>query len=111
MNPIHPCHLIRRVAGVLAGLAALTASLTTGPAAFASQLRPDPPWQLTHHPLPLGHGGGPVYPAHVYTVVTGGMPRWQIALIAAAAALAAATVAVLVDRARAARRKTITAAS
>jgi hypothetical protein len=31
------------------------------------------------------------------------MPGWQIALIAAAAALAAATVAVLLDRARAAR--------
>jgi hypothetical protein len=32
------------------------------------------------------------------------MPGWQIALIAAAAALLAATVAVLADRTRAARR-------
>jgi LPS O-antigen subunit length determinant protein (WzzB/FepE family) len=35
----------------------------------------------------------------VHTVVVDGMPGWQIALIAAAAALAAATVAVLLDRA------------
>ena len=40
------------------------------------------------------------------TVVAGGMPGWQIALIAAA--LLAATIAVLVDRARAARRTVIT---
>jgi hypothetical protein len=35
--------------------------------------------------------------ARVHTIVAGGMPGWQIALIAAAAALAAA-VAVLLDR-------------
>ena len=39
------------------------------------------------------------------------MPGWQIALIAIGAALLAATVAVLVDRARAAHRKTITTAA
>jgi hypothetical protein len=39
------------------------------------------------------------------------MPGWQIALIAAGAALAAATLAVLADRARAAQEKTITAAA
>jgi hypothetical protein len=39
------------------------------------------------------------------TVVVGGMPGWQIALIAAGAALLAATVAVLLDRARATHRK------
>ena len=45
-----------------------------------------------------------------HIVVTGGMPGWQIALIAIGAALLAATAAVLADRAWAARRKTITAA-
>jgi hypothetical protein len=40
----------------------------------------------------------------IHTVVTGGMPGWQITLIAAGAALLAATLAVLLDRARAARR-------
>jgi hypothetical protein len=40
---------------------------------------------------------------------TGGMPGWQITLVAAAAALFAATIAVLADRAWAACRKTSTA--
>jgi hypothetical protein len=44
-------------------------------------------------------------------VVIGGMPGWQIALIAAGAALLAATAAVAVHRAWAARRKTVTAAA
>jgi hypothetical protein len=42
-------------------------------------------------------------PPQVPTAV-GSMPGWQIALIAAAAAILAAAVAVLLDRARAARR-------
>jgi hypothetical protein len=45
------------------------------------------------------------------TVVVGGMPGWQIALIAVGAALLAATVAVLLDRARASRRTAIAAAA
>ena len=43
-------------------------------------------------------------PPPVHTVIAGGMPGWQIALIAIAAAVVAAAVAVLLDRARAARR-------
>jgi hypothetical protein len=42
-------------------------------------------------------------PAQVHTI-SYGMPGWQITLIAIGAALAAAVVAVLLDRARAARR-------
>ena len=42
------------------------------------------------------------------TVVAGGMPGWQIALIAAGAALLAATLAVLADRARAAHGRVLT---
>jgi hypothetical protein len=37
-------------------------------------------------------------------ITAGGMPGWQITLIAAAAALAAAATAVVLDRARAGRR-------
>lgn len=37
------------------------------------------------------------------------MPGWQIALIAIGAALLAATVAVVLDRARATRRNAVTA--
>jgi hypothetical protein len=40
----------------------------------------------------------------VRTVIVGGMPGWQIALIAVAAAVVAAAAAVLLDRDRAARR-------
>jgi hypothetical protein len=47
----------------------------------------------------------------VHTVVIGGMPGWQIALIAAAAALIAAMVAMLMDRARTARRQSATTAA
>jgi hypothetical protein len=43
--------------------------------------------------------------------VVGGTPGWQIALIAIGAALLAATAAVLLDRARSARRNPATAAA
>ena len=59
-------------------------------------------------PLPPGGSGGdvttPPPPLQVHTVVAGGMTGWQIALIAIGAALLAATIAVLLDRARTARR-------
>jgi hypothetical protein len=45
----------------------------------------------------------------MHTVVVGGMPGWQIALIAIGAALFAATAAVLLDRARTTRRHPATA--
>jgi hypothetical protein len=66
-------------------------------------------------PPPGGSGGAPVPPAHhlapaVRTVVLGGMPGWQIALIAVAAALVAATAAVLLDRAAARYRVPVTPA-
>jgi hypothetical protein len=91
---------IRRIATVLAGLAAAVLLATP---AFA-RLVPDP-------------GAGYVAPAsvpvqvQVHTIVAGGMPGWQIALIAIGAALLAATVAVLADRGRAAHRNTIRAAA
>ena len=54
---------------------------------------------------------GPAQPAPtVHTVVVGGTPGWQIALIAIGAALVAATAAVLMDRARSARRQAAAAA-
>ena len=102
MNPIQ--HL-RRLASVAAGLAAALVAFATP--AFATTLRPPPGAPAV--PVPLGHLTGPVYP--VQTVVVGGMPGWQIALIAVAAALVAATAAVLLDRAWAARRHPVTAAA
>jgi hypothetical protein len=77
---------IRRCLGVLGALGgALFALAVTAPAALATL-------------DPGGPGGGPALVIH--TVVVGGMPGWQIALIAAAAAV----VAVLADRAWAGRR-------
>jgi hypothetical protein len=86
MNRIHRC------LGVVAALGGTLLTLAVAaPAALATI--PDP-----------GGGPGPgTLPASV-TVVTGGMPGWQIVLIAAGAALAAAVAAVLADRAWAARR-------
>jgi hypothetical protein len=115
MNPIRS---IRRLAAALAGLTgALLAFAAAAPAALA---RPGPPrsWQLAQppvHPLPPGWSSRPpLPPAHVHqfvpmpipvrTVVIGGMPGWQITLIAAGAALLTALLAVLLDRARTARR-------
>ena len=119
MNPVRH---VRRLAAALAGLAgALLALAAAAPAALA---RPGPPrsWQLAqpslhplppgwnkHPPLPPAHHG--LVPASVRTVVVGGMSGWQIALIAIAAALIAATVAVLADRAWTAHRKTVSAAA
>ena len=43
----------------------------------------------------------------IHTVVVGGMPGWQIALIAIVVAMVAAVTAVLADRAREARRRLV----
>ena len=88
---------IRRLAGILAGLAgALLASITAVPAAFGST-SPGP--------------AGPAVPLiSTHAVLTGGMPGWQITLIAVGAALLAAATAVFLDRARAGRHVTTSAA-
>ena len=54
-----------------------------------------------------GEGGVPVPPAGVRAVVAGGMPGWQIAMIAVGAALLAAAIAVLLDRGWSARRRAL----
>jgi hypothetical protein len=100
---------IRRIAVMLPGLAcALVAFAAAAPAALASV----PPGWNKHPPLPSRYVVGPLLgpnragypPVQLHTVVTGGMPGWQITLIAAGAALLAVVVTVLLDRARAARR-------
>jgi hypothetical protein len=96
---------IRRLSAALGGLAAaLLAFAAAAPAALAS-LPPLPPGLNKHPPANL-----PVVPAPAHTVVIGGMPGWQIALIAVGAALAAAAVAILADRAWAARKAHATTA-
>jgi hypothetical protein len=66
------------------------------PAALASGQPPHPPPGWYKHP-PL--------PAHAHTAAAGGMPGWQVTLIAAAAVLLAAALAVIVYRIRGARRR------
>jgi hypothetical protein len=86
---------IRRILAALATLAgALVAATAAAPAALA-----------VHVPPPGGAGPAQTAPPPpVHTVVVGGMPGWQIALIATGAALAAAALAVLLDRTWAARK-------
>jgi len=80
----------RRIAAILTGLVAVLVALAAAPA-FAT-LSPRSP---KHPPIPHGRPAGTV--SQVHSVIVGGMPGWQITLIAAAAALLAATVAVLLD--------------
>jgi hypothetical protein len=93
MNRIHHCHHVRCIATVLGGFAAdVLVVLTGATAAFA-------------YPVPPGGPAGPVQPPlRVHTIVSGGMPGWQIALIAIGAALFAAALAVILDRARTTHR-------
>jgi hypothetical protein len=94
VNRISTCiRTARRRIGWILGSVAVALAATAFPA-FA---RPVPP-------------GGPdgstqVAQPDVYTITAGGMPGWEIVLIAVGAALAAAVVAVLADRAWAARRR------
>ena len=72
-------------------LAGTVLALATAPAAFARPL-PPPDCCVTGADAP------------VTVITTGGMPGWQITLIAVGAALAGAAMAVLLDRAWAARK-------
>jgi len=90
----------RSLGGLLAGLGVLVAALVaTAGGALAAQ-------------VPASNGGGFVYyQPPVVVQAAGGMPGWQIALIAVGAALVAAVLAVLADRAWFARGRLGTAAS
>jgi hypothetical protein len=111
---------IRRVAAALTGLAFACLGLAAAaPTAFAQA--PPPPGgggmsaalvrEALLHGEDLAPVSGPgsapssVVPAVTRTVVVGGMPGWQIALIVIGAALLAAAAAVLLDRTWAARRR------
>ena len=82
---------LRRIFAAVVTLAGAVLALATAPAAFA---RPLPP------PDCCAVGDN----APVTLITGGGMPGWQITLIAVGAALAAAILAVLLDRAWAARK-------
>ena len=73
MNPIRH---IRRFAGVLAGLAGLAAVLVASGATPAFAMVVPPPGG------PAGAAVPPAQASAVHTIVAGGMPGWQITLIA-----------------------------
>jgi hypothetical protein len=88
-------HRIRRAIRLLAALASTLLAIGTAEPALATGLRP-PPGSLHTPPAPPA--------TRTHTMVVGGMPGWQITLIAVSAAALAATLAVILDRARTARR-------
>lgn len=89
---LRPAGFLGRAAAIVLGsMLALTAA---SPAAFAVNAPP------------AGGGGTPVGNTPVvHTITVGGTPGWQIALLAVGAAIVAAFIAVLLDRARNARRQ------
>lgn len=90
---------IRRFTTFLAGLAcALLASAAVAAPSFA---------MVPHPGAPAVVPPGPV----TDTIAAGGMPGWQITLIAVGAALVTAIAAVFLDRARTARRNMTRAAA
>jgi len=94
----HAAGLRRLAAAVAALIGGLLASAAIIPAASATIIVPGPGGAAGTVRLP------PVPAIPVRVTSGGGMAGWQITLIAVGAALAAAAVAVLLDRALAARR-------
>jgi hypothetical protein len=87
---------LRRITAALAALAGGLLAWAAAPAASAAII-----------PIPDGpYGPTPASPVQV--IAAGGMPGWQITVIALAAALVAAAAAVFLDRARASRRAAAT---
>jgi hypothetical protein len=88
---------LRRITAVLA---AVTGGILTWAAAV-------PAASAAIIPVPGDGAYGPApaaQPGPVQVIMAGGMPGWQITLIVVAAALAAGTAAVFLDRARTSRR-------
>ena len=90
---MNPAHALRRLARILAAALAAGLACAAAPAALATP-RPQPPGWNKHPPLP----------AHAHTLAAGGLPGWQLPLIAVLALLLAIALAVTY-RLRAARRR------
>jgi hypothetical protein len=85
----------RRLAAALAAVTCALLASAVVPAASAAPLTPAPPDPALPAPVPA-----PATPV----ITVGGMPGWQIILIAVGAALVAAIAAVFLDRMLATRR-------
>jgi uncharacterized membrane protein YhaH (DUF805 family) len=98
----------RHVVSVLAAFACMLLGLAvSAPAAFAMRIGAE---ESGGSPPPFPTGKDPTHtPTH--TVVTGGMPGWQLAVIVAVVALLVAMIAVVVHRMRAAQRNRVVPAT
>jgi hypothetical protein len=104
-------HSIRRVAVTLAGLAgALLAFCAGSVPVLASTLAPlgGDPHGHPGRPLPPVWDKHPPLPAH--TMATGGMPGWQVLVLAAGAVVLAALTVIVYRKRTARRRVTVSAA-
>ena len=97
-------HVVRALAALACTLLGL---LAAAPAAFAMRTGFEGSGQS---PLPLPNGKGPTN-ALTHTVVTGGMPGWQLAVIVIAAALLTATIALIGHRVKTAHREQVVPAT
>jgi len=99
---MHPARTIGRLARILAALATAVLAVTAATAAALAAPRPRPPGWNKHSSQPAGTQPAiksppgwtkhPPPPGHIHTVVTGGMPGWQITLIAIAGVALVAAV-------------------
>jgi len=91
---------LRRITAVLSVAAAAVLAWAAAVPAASAAVIPVPGAGAGYGPVPAAQG------ATIQVITAGGMPGWQITLITVAAALAAATAAIFLDRARASRRTT-----
>ncbi len=96
MNTIRRIRRIHRLAAILAASACALLGLAVASPAMAMTISV---------PHPGASVPQPQVPAPVHTMIVGGMPGWQITLIAAGAAVLTTLLAVTADRAYAARRQ------
>jgi hypothetical protein len=101
---MNPARALRRLARILATLAAAALTVTATTAAALAAPRPRPPGWNKHPPLPAspqpalrfppGWNKHPLLPdpARVHAALSGGIPGWQLTLMAVTVVLLAATL-------------------
>jgi hypothetical protein len=105
MSLVYRCrHVVRVLAAFACTLLGLAAS---APAAFGMRTGLE---SSGGTPPPLSAGKDPTY-ALTHTVVTGGTPGWELALIITVASLLSAAIAVIAHRVRAAHRDRVVPAT
>ena len=94
------CHALRHLAAIVAGLAGAVVAFAAVPAALASaSYRRARLLSWADPPLPPGWNTHPRLPdpARVHAALAGGMPGWQLSLMAVTIVLFAATSVAIAD--------------